>query len=43
VKRAISFYKNKDIWEKIVKSGMKQDFSWSKSAKEYMELYEKMV
>ena len=43
VKRAISFYKNKYIWEKIVKSGMKQDFSWSKSAKEYMELYEKMV
>jgi starch synthase len=43
VKRAIGFYKNKDIWEKIVKSGMKQDFSWNKSAKEYMELYEKMV
>jgi len=43
VKRAIGFYKNKDIWEKIVKSGMKQDFSWNKSAKEYLDLYKKLI
>jgi len=43
VKRAISFYGQKDIWKTIVRSGMKQDFSWNKSAQEYMELYRKLL
>lgn len=43
VKRAISCYGQKDIWENIVKRGMKQDFSWNKSAKEYLDLYKKLM
>lgn len=43
IKRANEFFKQKDIWEAIVRNGMAQDFSWDKSAKEYMELYSKLV
>ncbi|HYF83340.1 MAG TPA: glycogen synthase GlgA [Clostridia bacterium] len=43
IKRAISFYGQKFTWEVIIKNGMKQDFSWNKSALEYMELYRKVL
>lgn len=43
VKRAISFYGNREIWEGIIRNGMKQDFSWNKSAQEYIDLYRKMI
>lgn len=43
IKRAIQFYYNKDIWNTLVKRGMKQDFSWKKSAEEYVDLYNKAL
>lgn len=43
IRRAISFYRQKDIWENIVRQGMRKDFSWRKSAEEYMKLYEGLV
>jgi starch synthase len=43
IKRAVSFYRQEDIWKTIIKEGMKQDFSWNKSAREYMELYKKLL
>lgn len=43
ISRAISFYRQKDLWEKIIIQCMKQDFSWRKSAEEYMKLYEKLI
>lgn len=43
IKRAMSFFEQKDLWEAIVKNGMKQDFSWSRSAMEYMKLYKKLA
>ena len=33
------FTYNKPAWKKLVTSGMKEDFSWSASAKIYEELY----
>ena len=42
LKRALSFYKQKKIWQGIVKKGMQQDFSWTKSAQEYVDLYDKL-
>lgn len=36
------FYKNKKLWNKIKLNGMKSDFSWDKSAREYLKLYEKL-
>ena len=34
------FYDDKKTWNAIVKRGMKQDFSWNASVKEYMALYD---
>lgn len=38
--RAHEIYRQKDIWSKIVKRAMMQDFSWKKSATEYLKLFE---
>ncbi len=39
VKRALTLFSKKRTWFKIVKQGMKKDFSWKKSANEYIKLY----
>ena len=36
---ALALYKNPEEWEKLVKKVMKEDFSWEKSAQEYLDLY----
>lgn len=41
--RALEAYRNKEVWRKIVKKGMEQDFSWDKSAKQYRELYHRAI
>lgn len=39
-KYACDIYRHhKDIWDKLVENGMSGDFSWTKSAKEYIGLY----
>ena len=38
-----SIFKDKKIWKEIVMRGMKEDFSWKHSAKEYMRLYKKAM
>ncbi len=43
IKRALKTYNDKKSWLKIVKSGMKSDFSWNSSAKKYVELYKTML
>ena len=43
LRRAIYFYNQSDVWEKLVKRAMNQDFSWKHSAKEYIKLYEQLV
>lgn len=43
IRRALKFYKNVDIWNKIVKRCMQQDFSWDKSACEYVDVYDKLI
>jgi len=40
IRRAIQFYKQPKVWMKIMKNGMRQDFSWRSSAKKYYKLYE---
>src|SRR3989344_3711656 len=41
--RALETYKNKNVWMRIVKRAMEQDFSWDKSAKKYLELYNRAI
>ena len=39
VDRAISFYGNKDGMERAIRNAMRTDFSWNRSAAEYIDLY----
>lgn len=41
--RALETYKNKEVWNKIIRNGMEADFSWSKTAKKYLDLYKKTI
>ena len=42
--RAVSMYRDApDAWQRIVETAMKQDWSWSRSAKEYSALYKQTV
>lgn len=41
IKRAVKDFKLKKKWQDLALRGMKQNFSWSASAKQYIELYEK--
>ena len=44
IKNAVEIYTNdKHTWLKIIKNGMKSTFSWSDSAKHYLDLYKKLV
>jgi starch synthase len=43
IQRALNYFSRKEIWTRIQKNGMKMDFSWEKSAKEYIELYKKAI
>ena len=42
IKRAVEFYNNTEEFRKAQKRGMMQDFSWEKSAKKYIELYNQL-
>lgn len=42
VKRAIDLYRNKEEWEKLTLKVMRYDFSWKKSAKLYIQMYERL-
>ncbi len=43
ITRAVKTFSNKKIWNDIQTTGMKKDFSWTKSAEKYMSLYEKVM
>jgi starch synthase len=43
LKRALKIYKDQETWMKIVKAGMKEDFSWHSSAKKYIDLYKTIL
>ncbi|MCP4726311.1 MAG: glycogen synthase GlgA [bacterium] len=43
IKRALKLFEDLKTWKKILKNGMKQDFSWNSSAKKYSKIYEKII
>ena len=43
LKDAIFTYNDKEVWQKLMKTAMTTDFSWSKSAKEYVKLYTNLI
>lgn len=43
IRRAVDTFEDKSVWRKIQQAGMQEDYSWQRSASEYMELYEKAL
>jgi len=39
---ALAAYPNKKIWTRLQKNGMKADFSWGRSAAEYVKMYKRL-
>jgi len=42
IKRALIVYSQPEAWKQLQTTGMQQDYSWHKSAKDYMALYERL-
>lgn len=42
-RKACELYRDAEAWQKLVVSGMEQDFGWKESAKRYVELYETAI
>lgn len=43
LRRAFVLYKHKLAWRQLVRTGMRQDFSWENSAREYLEVYKAAI
>lgn len=41
--RAVDCYRRPDVWSKLVATGMQQDWSWARSARQYVKLYQQTV
>ncbi len=42
IKRALSFYQHKKAWPALMENAMSGDYSWARSASEYVNLYSKL-
>lgn len=43
VQRALTLYRRVRIWKQLVLGGMREDFSWDRSARSYLEIYEGLL
>jgi starch synthase len=43
LRQAIDAYRRPEVWKRLVGIGMGQDWSWARSAKEYVDLYRKTM
>jgi starch synthase len=41
IRRALAAFGNRPLWRRIQKGGMRQDFSWDASARQYVDVYER--
>lgn len=39
LRRAVDLYRKPDDWQRLVKTAMEQDWSWNRSARQYVDLY----
>ena len=42
IERAVELFQKKRAWTKVMKAGMREDFSWNKSATKYIDLYQQV-
>ena len=40
LRQACDVYRQPEAWDRLIATGMKQDWSWTRSAKQYVELYQ---
>jgi starch synthase len=43
LRQACDAYRRQEVWKQLVKAGMGQDWTWARSAKQYVELYQKTI
>jgi starch synthase len=43
IKEAVNCFQVPKIWNKLMLNGMREDFSWDRSAKKYLELYQSVI
>jgi len=43
IERACATFARRDIWDQLIRNGMRQDWSWAHSARQYVELYQQTV
>ncbi|MBB5326239.1 starch synthase [Anoxybacillus tepidamans] len=43
IRRALGFYHQKEMWEKLMKAAMSRDYSWAQSAFKYNQLYDELM
>jgi len=43
ITKALACYKDEKSWKRILSNAMKQNFSWSKSASQYIQLYQNIL
>ncbi|MCX7627640.1 MAG: glycogen synthase GlgA [Methylophilaceae bacterium] len=43
IRRAVGTFEDKKTWRKLQTNGMRQDLSWTRSAKEYLEVYRSLL
>jgi starch synthase len=44
ITRAVGIYRQRrDLWQRLMDRAMKSDFSWERSAKEYVDVYRKAI
>ena len=42
INRALILFRHKLAWQKLMKTGMGQDFGWERSARQYLEVYQEL-
>jgi len=43
MERAIQHYREPELWQQLIETGMSQDFSWRRSAERYIDLYARVL
>jgi starch synthase len=43
VRRSVDVFQNSEQWQKLMRRGMSKDFSWGRSARQYIELYDSLI
>jgi len=43
IQRALRLFEDSDSWKRLIVNGMKQDFSWDRSAQSYLRIYQSIT